>query len=98
MTSYTSIIAYALTSCFSVIIHLITPSRELGGPFLTLSSEPQRFGLPTRRATNDHPAPHFQRAEAMAEIALVPVEGAHQCLVAACDPALRPLVIGGQPT
>ena len=33
----------------------------------------------------------------MTDIALIALEGAHQCLVAARDPALRPLVIGGQP-
>jgi hypothetical protein len=33
----------------------------------------------------------------MADIALISLEGAHQFLVAARDPALRPLVIGGQP-
>ena len=33
----------------------------------------------------------------MAAIPLIPLEGAHQFLVAARDPALRPLVVGGQP-
>jgi len=33
----------------------------------------------------------------MADIALISLEGAHQFLVATRDPALRPLVIGGQP-
>jgi hypothetical protein len=33
----------------------------------------------------------------MADIALVPLKGADQLLVAARDPALRPLVIGGSP-
>jgi hypothetical protein len=33
----------------------------------------------------------------MADIALVSLQGTHQFLVAARDPALRPLVVGGQP-
>jgi len=33
----------------------------------------------------------------MTDIALVSLQGAHQFLVAARDPALRPLVVGGQP-
>ena len=33
----------------------------------------------------------------MADIALVPLEGADQLLVAARDPPLRPLVVSGQP-
>jgi len=33
----------------------------------------------------------------MTDIALVSLQGAHQCLVAARDPTLRPLVVGGQP-
>jgi len=33
----------------------------------------------------------------MADIALVAMKGANQCLVAARDPPLRPPVIGGQP-
>ena len=33
----------------------------------------------------------------MTALALVSLQGAHQCLVAARDPALRPLVVGGQP-
>jgi hypothetical protein len=33
----------------------------------------------------------------MADIPLITLEGAHQCLVAAGDPALRPLVVSGQP-
>jgi hypothetical protein len=76
---------------------LITTSCNLEGPFLTLTSETQGFGFPARRAANDHPAPRFQGAETMADIALIALEGAHQCLVAARDSALRPLVIGGQP-
>lgn len=43
------------------------------------------------------PAPRFQGVEAMADIALIPLEGTNQCLMAARDPALRPLVIGDQP-
>ena len=33
----------------------------------------------------------------MADIALLPLEGPDQFLMAARDPTLRPLVIGGQP-
>ena len=33
----------------------------------------------------------------MADIALISLEGAHQCLVAARDPPLCPLVVGNQP-
>jgi len=33
----------------------------------------------------------------MADIALVPLESTDQLLVAACDDAFRPLVIGDQP-
>jgi hypothetical protein len=33
----------------------------------------------------------------MADIALVPLEGADQCLGTVCEHALRPLVIGAQP-
>ena len=33
----------------------------------------------------------------MADMALIALEGAHQFLVAARDPALGPLVIGSQP-
>ena len=88
---------YALTICFYRVFLLITTSCNLEGPFLTFVSEPQGFGFPTRRAVNDNPAPRFQGAETMTDIALIALEGAHQCLVAARDPALRPLVIGGQP-
>jgi len=69
----------------------------LEGPFLTLLGEPQGFGFPARRADQDNPAPRFQGAKAMADIALVAMKGANQCLVAARDPPLRPPVIGGQP-
>jgi hypothetical protein len=40
--------------------------------------------------------PRFQGAEAVADMALISLERAHQFLVAAGDPALRPLVIGTQ--
>ena len=70
---------------------------KLEGPFLTLRGEHQGFGFPARRATNDDPAPHCQGAEAMADMALVPLESTDQLLVAARDDALRPLVIGDQP-
>jgi hypothetical protein len=53
--------------------------------------------LPTGRAANDKPAPRFQGVQAMTDIPLIPLEGAHQFLVAARDPALRPLVVGGKP-
>ena len=78
-------------------VPLITTSCKLGDPFLTLWGEPQRFGFPTRRATNDHPAPLFQGPEAMTDIALVSLQGAHEFLVTARDLPLGPLVVGGQP-
>jgi hypothetical protein len=90
-------ISHAITACFSVICYLITTSCKLEGPFLTLRGEPQGFGFPARRATNDKPAPHFQGAEAMADMAFIPLESTDQLLVATRDPALRPLVIGDQP-
>ena len=90
-------ISDAITVCFYVSLLLITTSCNLAGPFLPLSGEHQGFGFPARRAANDNPAPDFQRAETMAEIALVSLQSAGQLLVAAGDPALGPLVIGGQP-
>jgi hypothetical protein len=89
--------SYALTFCFPRPFFLITTSCNLEGPFLTLASEAQGFGFPARRTAHDNPAPRFQGAETMADIALIALEGAHQFLVAARDPALRPLVIDGQP-
>jgi hypothetical protein len=83
-----------ITLCFHDLSILITTSCKLEGPFLTLSGQHQGFGFPARRAANDNPAPRFQGAKAMAEIAL---KGADQFLVAARDPPLRPPVIGGQP-
>jgi len=41
--------------------------------------------------------PALPRCEAMADIALLALQGAAQCLVAARDPPLRPPVVGGQP-
>ena len=87
----------ATTICFYRAFLLITTLCKLEGPFLTLWGESQGFGFPTRRAPNDNPAPLFQGPEAMADIALIPLEGTDQFLMAARDPALRPLVIGGQP-
>jgi hypothetical protein len=69
----------------------------LEGPFLTFYGEHQVFSFPASRAANDNPAPRFQGVEAMADITLIPLEGADQLLVAARDPPLRPLVLGGQP-
>jgi hypothetical protein len=90
-------ISCAITSCFYALLLLITPSSPLEGPWLTLSGEPQGCGVPARRAANDHPTPRCQSAEALADIPLISLEGADQCLVAPRDPPLRPLVIGGQP-
>src|SRR5215471_14258033 len=97
MPSYPWIMSYTITICFYRAFLLITTSCNSEGPFLTLASEPQGFGFPARRAANDNPAPRFQGAETMTDIALIALEGAHQFLVAARDPALRPLVIGAQP-
>jgi len=90
-------ISDAITVCFYVSLLLITTSCNLAGPFLPLSGEHQGFGFPARRAAHDKPALRFQGAETMADIALVSLQGTHQFLVAARDPALRPLVVGGQP-
>jgi len=84
-------------SLFPRPFSLITTSCNLEGPFLTLASEAQGFGFPAGRAANDNPASRFQGVETMADIALIALEGAHQFLVAARDPPLRPLVVGGQP-
>jgi len=89
--------SYAITICFYRAFLLITTSCNLEGPVLTLAREPQGCGLPACRAANDHPAPRFSGAQAMADMALIALEGAHQFLVAARDPALGPLVIGSQP-
>ena len=85
------------TLCFSGLFFLITTSCELGGLFLTLVGEPQGFRFPARRAAHTHPAPRCPDAEALADLALITLEGTHQFLVAAADPALRPLVVGGPP-
>jgi hypothetical protein len=76
---------------------LITTSCKLAGPFLPLSGEHEGFGFSARGSANNNPAPHFQRVEAMAHIALVSLQGAHQFLMAARDPPLCPLVVSGQP-
>jgi hypothetical protein len=39
----------------------------------------------------------FQRLEAVADIAFVPVEGADKFRMATRDPAVRPLVVSSQP-
>ena len=87
----------ATTICFYSVFLLITPSYKLGGPFLPLWGEPQGFDFPTRRAPNDHPAPRCQSPEAMTDVALVPLEGADEFLMAPRDPAVRPLVVSSQP-
>ena len=89
--------ADGLTLCFHGLFLLITTSYKLAGPFLTLSGQHQGFGFPARRAAHDNPAPRFQGAKAMADIALIALKGADQFLVAAGDPPLRPPVIGSQP-
>src|SRR5262249_47279237 len=95
--SYLWIMSCAITVCFYRHFLLITTSCHLEGPLLTLVREPQGCGFPARRAVNDNPAPRFQGAETMTDIALIALEGAHQFLVAAREPALRPLVVGDQP-
>ncbi len=90
-------ISYTLIICLYRRFLLITTSCTLAGPFLTLWGEPQGFGFPTGRAANDQPAPRCPGVEAMTDIPLIPQEGAHQFLVAARAPALRPLVGGGEP-
>lgn len=87
----------ATTICFYRAFLLITTSCELEGPFLTLWREPQGFGFPARRATNHNPAPLFQGLQAMTDIALIALYGAHEFLVTARDPPLGPLVVGRQP-
>ena len=74
-----------ITLCFYELLLLITTSRKLAGPFLTLWGQPQGFGFPTGRAVDDKPAPRFQGAEAMTDIPLIALEGAHQLWVAARD-------------
>ena len=86
-----------ITLCVHALSLLITTSYKLQGPLLTLSGQHQGFGFPARRAAHDHPAPRFQGAKAMADIALISLKGADQFLVAARDPPLRPLVVSGQP-
>jgi len=86
-----------ITLCFYGLSLLITTFCKLEGPFLTLSGQHQGFGFPARRAAHDNPAPRFQGAKAMADIALISLKGADQFLVAARDPPLRPPVISGQP-
>jgi hypothetical protein len=83
--------------CFYIPFFLITTSCTLAGPFLTLWGKPQGFSFPTGRAANDKPAPRFQGAEAMADIPLVALEGAHQLLVATRDYTPGALGIGSQP-
>jgi hypothetical protein len=53
---------------------------------------------PPGRSANDEEAGAFQGPQAMAEMALVTVEGAYQLLMVACDRPPSPQVIGGQPS
>jgi hypothetical protein len=87
----------ATTLCFYNTYSLITTACKLHGPFLPLRGAPQVFGLPARRTTDDQQVPCLQRAQTMADMALVTLESAHQLPMATRDHPLGPPVIGGHP-
>ena len=60
---------------------------KLGGPILPLRREPQGFGLPAGRTTNDNQAPCFKSLQTMTDVALVTWQGTHQILMTARDHA-----------
>src|SRR4029450_12676205 len=91
----TQAVLRVVTSCFHVIFALITTSCKLRYPFLACRCEPQGFGLPAGRATDDNQAPCLQGMQTMADIALVAWQGTHQLLVTTGDDSPRALVIRG---
>src|SRR5262245_1409066 len=72
---------------------LITTSCKLGGPILPLRCEPQGFGLPAGRTTDDNQAPCFKRLQTMTDVALVTWQGPHQVLMTARDHAVGAPVV-----
>jgi hypothetical protein len=76
---------------------LITTSCELRGPFLTLRSEPQGFGFPTRRTPDDNQALGLEGLQTMTDVALVPGQGPHQVLMTAPEHATGALVVRPSP-
>ena len=76
---------------------LITTSCKLRGPFLTLRGEPEGFGFPAGRTTDDNQASGLEGLQTMTDIALIPWQGPHEVLVTARDHASGALVVRRQP-
>jgi hypothetical protein len=65
------------TACFNEPYSLITTSCQLASLFLSFWREHQGFGVSPQGPLNNQEAVTFQRAEAMTEIAFVPLPRAH---------------------
>ena len=87
-----------VTHCFYEYCSLITTSCKLSSSFLTFLDKGQGCRLPTTRTANDEQALQLQRPKAVADVALVALEGTHQLLRTARYQSTGPLVIHGQPT
>ena len=65
------------TICFDGVYFLITTFCQLRGSFLPFWCEQQGFSVSTQGPLNDQQAVVFQRAQAMTEIAFVPLQRTH---------------------
>jgi hypothetical protein len=83
----------ATTHCYYAAFLLITTSCKLCSPFLTLWGEPQGFGFPTGRTTDDNQAPCLEGVQTMTDVALVNWQDTHQILMTARDHASGALVV-----
>jgi len=83
--------------CCSIVFSLITTSCKVGGPFLTLGGEPQGFGFPTGRTTDDNQAPCLEGLETMTDVALVTRQGTYQVLMTTPYHAAGALVVHRSP-
>jgi hypothetical protein len=81
------------TPCSYTVFSLITTSRKLCGPFLTLRGEPQGFGFPSGRTPDDNQAPCFEGVQTMTDVAPVTWQGLHQVLMTTRDQASGALVV-----
>ena|SRR4249919_1281074 len=87
----------ALTPCSSTVFSLLTTSRKLCGPLLTLRGEPQGCGCPAGRTPADHQAPGVEGVQTMTDGAPVTWHGVHQVLRTTREHASGALVVRRSP-